>query len=91
MKKILAKLGKKGETVDDQKTKVINLSSNITSHDLENKKRQAIAILKKAQVLKIYLKLTSFDSTTLSRGKILLNNFASDLSQYASISVRPGF
>jgi len=58
MRKILTRLGNKKDETSDGKTKALQLSSNISSLDLENKKRQAISILKKSSVLKVYLKLS---------------------------------
>lgn len=91
MRKILTRLGNRQEDDGEGKTKALQLSSNISTMDLENKKKQAIQILKKASVLKIYLRLSKLDQTSLSKGKIILNSFATDLSQYASVRVKPGF
>jgi translation initiation factor IF-3 len=91
MRKILTRLGKKKEESSDAKTKALHLSSNISSMDLENKKKQAIHIFKKTSILKIYLKLSTIDQASLSKGKIILQTFAQDLSQYCTVKVRPGF
>jgi len=46
--------------------------------------------MKKASVLKIYLRLTKMDSTTLSKGKMILNNFSEELKPYSTVKVKPG-
>jgi translation initiation factor IF-3 len=46
LKKLFKKLGKQQAEEKEQKSKTIRLTTNITMHDLENKKRKAIEYLK---------------------------------------------
>ena len=90
VKRLFQKLGKKAtdrEDVGSQKT--IRLTTMISVHDLENKKRQAIQFLKKNSILKFYIRVNKYDPDNIQKGKIMLMNIAEELKSYAKVKVSP--
>lgn len=72
------------------KVKTIRLSTTISVHDLENKKKKAIADFKKENlILKFFMKVNVYDKENISKGKLMLLNLAEDLKEYARMKVSP--
>lgn len=89
LKRLFQKLGKQSGETDGEKQKSIKMSTTISAHDLENKKRQAIGFLKKSPVLKLYIKVNKYDPDNVQKGRLMLMNIAEDLKSYAKIKVSP--
>lgn len=89
LKRLFQKLGKQSGDADGEKQKSIKMSTTISAHDLENKKRQAIGFLKKSPVLKLYIKVNKYDPDNVQKGRLMLMNIAEDLKSYAKIKVSP--
>jgi len=59
-------------------------------HDLENKKRKAIADFKKENlILKFFMKVNVYDQENVQKGKLMLLNLAEDLKEHAKMKVSP--
>lgn len=71
LKRLFKKLGKEIAEKDD-KVKTIRLATNITVHDLENKKKKAIEFLKKNSRLTIFMKVNIYDEENIQKGKLIL-------------------
>ena len=82
-------MANKVEETDSGKSKTIRLSTTISVHDLENKKRQAISFLKKNSILKFEIAVNKYDPENIKKGQIMLMNFADDLKSYAKMKVSP--
>jgi len=62
LKRLFKKLGKDMSQNEAAKTKTIRLSTTISMHDLENKKKKAIADFKKENlILKFFMKVNVYD------------------------------
>lgn len=62
LKRLFKKLGKKSDDKESGgKTKTIRLSTTISVHDLENKKRKSVEYLKASAGLKFYMKVNIYD------------------------------
>ena len=89
LKKLFKKLGKQQAEEKEQKSKTIRLTTTISMHDLENKKRKAIEYLKQISNLKFYMKVNIYDEENVQKGRLMLMNLAEDLKEYAKIKVSP--
>ena len=56
----------------NEKPKSLRLATNISIHDLENKKKKAIELLKKCTGLKIFMKVNIYDEENIDKGKLIL-------------------
>lgn len=89
LKKLFKKLGKDvGEK--DKKSKSIRLTTAISVHDLENKKRKSVEFLKSFSTLKYFMKVNIYDPENVQKGRLMLLNMAEDLKEYSKIKVSPG-
>lgn len=73
----------------EEKVKQIRFSATISQHDLDNKKRQSIDFLKKFTLLKYEVKVNKYDPENIQKGKLILQNIAEDLKEYAKVKVSP--
>lgn len=89
LKRLFKKLGK-SVTDKEDKIKTVKLSTTISMHDLENKKRRAIELLKSFRTVKIYMKVNAYDEDNIQKGRLLLQNIAEDLKEYAKIKLPEG-
>jgi len=89
VKRVFKKLGKEVKG-SDKKPKTIQLSSDISMHDLEFRKRRAIDFLKVTSVLKVFMRVNVYDPENIQKGKLILLNVAEDLKEFAKIKVHPG-
>ena len=89
LKRLFKKLGK-DVVGKDIKTKSIRMTTAISVHDLENKKRKAIEFLKTFQVLKFYMKVNIYEPENVQKGRLMLLNLAEDMKEYCKIKVAPG-
>ena len=89
IKRVFKKLGKEVKGTD-KKPKTIQMSSDISMHDLEFRKRRAIEFLKQTNILKFFMKVNVYDPENIKKGRLILLNVAEDLKQYAKIKVHPG-
>lgn len=88
LKKLLKKLGKEIDE-KDLKSKSIRISTTISYHDLENKKKQSKQLLKTHQILKFYMKVNIYDPENVQKGRMMLLNIAEDLKEDAKVTVSP--
>ena len=88
LKRLFKKLGKEQDE-KDLKSKMIKLATNISYHDLENKKRQAKNFLKDHQILKFYMKVNIYDPENIQKGRMMLLNIAEDLKSDCKMTVSP--
>ena len=88
VKRVFKKLGK--ELKGDGKPKTIQLSSDISMHDLEFRKKRAIEFLKQSSKLKLFMRVNVYDPENIQKGRLILLNVAEDLKEYAKIKVHPG-
>ena len=88
LKRLFKKLGKEREE-GETKTKSIRLATNISFHDLENKRKQAQKLLKSHQVLKFYMKVNIYDQENVQKGRMMLLNLAEDMKEDCRIIVAP--
>jgi translation initiation factor IF-3 len=88
LKRLFKKLGKQDEE-KDIKYKTIRLTTTISIHDLENKKKKAVEYLKGHSGLKFYMKVNIYDPENVQKGKLMLMNIAEDLKEYAKVKVSP--
>ena len=63
VKRVFKKLGK--ELKGDGKPKTIQMSSDISMHDLELRKRRAIDFLKQTSKLKLFMKVNIYDTENI--------------------------
>ena len=70
--------------------KAVHLTTTITVHDLENKKRKSIEFLKNYTTLKFFMKVNVYDDANIQKGRLMLLNIAEDLKEYARVKVSPG-
>jgi translation initiation factor IF-3 len=89
MKRLFSKLGRNTATKKDKKGKSMRLTTSVSIHDLENKKRHAIAMLKEASTLRFFMKVNVYDSDNVEKGRMILFNLAEDLKEYARVKVAP--
>lgn len=97
LSKLFTKLGKdrtaQSKTKKSAKeggAKAVHLTTTITVHDMENKKRKAAEFLKKFQTLKFFMKVNMYDDANIQKGRLMLLNIAEDLKDIATVSVAPG-
>ena len=88
VKRVFKKLGR--EVKGEGKPKTIQMSSDISMHDLEFRKRRAIEFLKTSNKLKLFMRVNIYDPENIQKGRLILLNFAQDLDEYAKIKVHPG-
>lgn len=88
LKRLFKKLGKEQED-KDLKIKTMRLTTNISFHDLENRKRQAKQLFKTHQILKFYMKVNIYDSENVQKGRMMLLNIAEDLKEDCKMTVSP--
>ena len=89
IKRVFKKLGKEVKG-SDKKPKTIQMSSDISMHDLEFRKRRAIEFFKQTNIVKFFMKVNVYDPENIKKGRLILLNVAEDLKQYAKIKVHPG-
>jgi translation initiation factor IF-3 len=89
LKKLFKKLGK-DLSQKDEKSKSIRLTTTISVHDLENKKRKSAEFLKQFSTLKFFMKVNIYDPENVQKGRLMLLNIAEDLKEYARVKVSPG-
>lgn len=67
MRKLFTKLGenKAKPQQKEQKVKAVHLTTTITVHDLENKKRKATEFLKQYTTLKFFMKVNVYDEANI--------------------------
>ena len=58
-------------------------------HDLENKKRKSIELMKNVQVVKYFMKVNVYDPENVQKGRLILLNLAEDLKEHCKIKVHP--
>ena len=58
-------------------------------HDLENKKRKSIELLRNVQVIKYFMKVNVYDPENVQKGRLILLNLAEDLKEHCKIKVHP--
>ena len=94
LKKLFTKLGsgapQQQKSKKENKVKAVHLTTTITVHDLENKKRKSIEFLKSYTTLKFFMKVNTFDDANIQKGRLMLLNIAEDLKEYAKVKVSPG-
>ena len=93
LKKLFTKLGSSQKPITKQKEnkiKAVHLTTTITVHDLENKKRKSIEFLKSYPTLKFFMKINIYDEANIQKGRLMLLNIAEDLKEYAKVKVQPG-
>jgi translation initiation factor IF-3 len=88
LKRLFKKLGRDKQE-GEVKTKQIKLTTTISFHDLENKRKQAQKLLKTHQVLKLYMKVNIYDQENVAKGRMMLLNLAEDLKEDCRIVVAP--
>lgn len=66
------------------------MSSDISMHDLEFRKRRAIEFLKQTSTLKFFMRVNIYDPENIQKGRLILLNVAEDLKEHAKIKVHPG-
>jgi translation initiation factor IF-3 len=90
MKRLFKKLGRNAATTKkDTKGKSMRLTTSVSIHDLENKKRHAIAMLKEVSTLRFFMKVNVYDADNVEKGRMILFNLAEDLKEYARVKVAP--
>lgn len=68
LKKLFTKLGSssvKPVSKKENKIKAVHLTTTITVHDLENKKRKSIEFLKQYTTLKFFMKINIYDDANI--------------------------
>ena len=65
------------------------MTTTISLHDLDNKKKKAIEYLKNYSGLKFYMKVNIYDEENVQKGRLMLMNIAEDLKEYAKVKVSP--
>lgn len=88
LKRLFKKLGREINQ-KDQKAKSITLNTTISMHDLENKKRKSIELLRNVQVIKYFMKVNVYDPENVQKGRLILLNLAEDLKEHCKIKVHP--
>ena len=89
VKRVFKKLGKEIKGAE-KKPKTIQLSSDISMHDLEFRKRRAIDFLKSTNTLKFFMRVNVYDPENIQKGRLILLNVAEDLKEHCKIKVHPG-
>lgn len=89
LKKLFKKLGKQVGEKGEAKSKSLRLSTTISVHDLENKKRKAVEFLKQYTFVKFYMKVNIYDPENIQKGRLMLLNIAEDLKEYAKVQSGP--
>lgn len=91
LRKLFHKLGenKMKPQAKENKPKAIHLTTTITVHDLENKKKKVIEFLKNSTTLKVFMKVNIYDEANIQKGRLMLLNIAEDLKHLAKIKVSP--
>jgi len=91
VKRLFQKIGREAalKTEDPKNRKTIQMTTMISVHDLENKKRQAIQFLKKYPSLNFNMRVNKYDPENVQKGKIMLMNIAEELKSYAKVKVSP--
>ena len=65
------------------------MTTTITVHDMENKKRKAKEFLTKYSTLKFFMKVNMYDDANIQKGRLMLLNIAEDLKDLAKVAVSP--
>lgn len=89
IKRVFKKLGREVKGAD-AKPKTIQMSSDISMHDLETRKRRAIDFLKQTSVVRFFMRVNVYDPENIQKGRLILLNVAEDLKEYSKIKVHPG-
>jgi translation initiation factor IF-3 len=90
IKRLFKKLGREQGVEDSGKASTLRLTTNISIHDLENKKQKAIDELKNNATMKLFMKVNIYDDENVQKGRLMLLNIAEDLKSYGKMSVSPG-
>jgi hypothetical protein len=88
LKRLFKKLGRQ-DNEKDGKSKTIRLTTTISAHDLDNKKKRAVEYLKSHSGLKFYMRVNIYDEENVQKGRLMLMNIAEDLKEYGKIKVSP--
>jgi len=89
LKRLFKKLGK-DVSKKDEKSKSIRLTTTISVHDLENKKRKSVDFLKTYSSLKFFMKVNIYEPENVQKGRLMLLNIAEDLKEYSKVKTAPG-
>lgn len=89
VKRVFKKLGREIKGTE-KKPKTIQMSSDISMHDLEFRKRRAIEFLKSTNTLKFFMRVNIYDPENIQKGRLILLNVAEDLKEHCKIKVHPG-
>lgn len=89
LKRLFKKLGRDVGTKDG-KSKSVRLTTSISVHDLENKKRKAAEMLKTHSGLKFFMKVNVYEPENIQKGRLMLLNIAEDLKEYSKVKAAPG-
>ena len=89
MRKLFTKLGESKSSPKDTRAKAVHLTTTITAHDLNNKKRKATEYLKSYSLLKFFMKVNIYDEENIQKGRLMLLNLAEDLKEVSKIKVAP--
>jgi translation initiation factor IF-3 len=73
------------KSAKDGGVKAVHLTTTITVHDMENKKRKSIEFLKKYTTLKFFMKVNMYDDANIQKGRLMLLNIAEDLKDIAKV------
>ena len=91
MRKLFTKLGESKTTEKkEQKAKAVHLTTTITAHDLQTKKRKSTDYFKQNATLKFFMKVNVYDEENIQKGRLMLLNLAEDLKEVARVKVAPG-
>merc|ERR1712046_490042 len=82
-------MGDSANAHKEGKAKSVRLTTSLTVHDLENKKRQSKDMLKQVKHLRFFMKVNVYDQENVQKGRMILMNLAEDLKEYAKIKVSP--
>ena len=66
------------------------MSSDISLHDLETRKRRAIDFFKQTSTVRFFMRVNVYDPENIQKGRLILLNVAEDLKEFAKIKVHPG-
>lgn len=89
LKRLFKKLGR-DVGAKDGKSKSVRLTTSISVHDLENKKRKAAELLKTHSGLKFFMKVNVYEPENIQKGRLMLLNIAEDLKEYSKVKKAPG-
>jgi translation initiation factor IF-3 len=90
IKRLFKKLGREQGSTESGKASTLRLTTNISIHDLENKKQKAVDELKANSTMRMFMKVNIYDEENVQKGRLMLLNIAEDLKSYGKVSVSPG-